>query len=406
MEIQNFDVIIIGAGPAGSACALMLANSGLKIAIFDKTSFPREKICGDGLSKDVINQLKLLPPEIKNSFDSIVEKLPSSGMCIYSPENNCLELPFEFKDNISGYVCKRKYFDEILVNGLKKYSNIKLFENCEVDNVLINNDSASVITKSVSYNAKIIIGADGPNSILSRKFNLKIKNKKHHCLGLRGYFENVTDFHPKNFIELHFYKDILPGYLWIFPMANNMANVGLGVLASDVSEKKIILKSVLEKFINTHPNIAPRFKNANQIGKLEAMSIPLGAKKIKISGERYLLAGDAASLVDSFTGEGIGNAIRSGRVAAEHIINCFEKNNFSAEFNSSYDNEIYRRMWNELKISSSLQKLFNYPGLINYAVRKANRNEHFKNLISDSMQNIDLKKKLLRPYLFYKTFLR
>ncbi|NTW33883.1 MAG: geranylgeranyl reductase family protein [Bacteroidetes bacterium] len=405
MKIQNFDILIIGAGPAGSACALMLADSGLNIAVIDKVAFPREKICGDGLSKDVINQINLLPPEIKISFDNIVKKLPSSGVRFYSPDNNCLEIPFDNNDNVSGYVCKRRYFDEILVNGLKKYSNIKLFENCEVIEVRTDNESVTINTKSESFSTKMIVGADGINSVVSKHFSPTIKNKKHLCLGLRGYFENVTGFHKENFIELHFYKDILPGYLWIFPMAGNMANVGIGMLASDVSKKKVNLKNILEKYIHTHPNISPRFENAIQIGKFEAMGIPLGAKKMKISGDRFLLAGDAASLVDPFTGEGIGNAIRSGRVAADHIKFCFKMNRFDEAFNVTYDKEIYRRMWNELKLSSTLQKLFNYPGLINYAVRKANRNEHFKKLVVDSMQNIDIKKKFLRPYLLYKTFL-
>ena len=101
-------------------------------------------------------------------------------------------------------------------------------------------------------------------------------------------------------------------------------------------------------------------------------------KKRKISGERFLLAGDAASLVDPFTGEGVGNAIRSGRVAAEHVLKCFENGDFSENFNLEYDKEIYHRMWNELKLSRSMQKLFKHPRLINYAVSKASRNDNFK----------------------------
>jgi len=110
--------------------------------------------------------------------------------------------------------------------------------------------------------------------------------------------------------------------------------------------------------------------------------------------------------VDPFTGEGVGNALRSGRVAAEHILKCFAKNNFSEKFNAEYDKEIYRRMWNELKLSHTMQRLFKHPRLINYGVSKANRNEYFKDIIADAMQNADVKKRFLRPYLFYKTFLR
>ena len=408
MNPENFDVIIVGAGPAGCACALMLASSGLKVAIIDKGISPREKICGDALSKDVINQLEKLPAVVKNNFEKITEKIQSSGVRFYSPKSECLEISFEQenKKNISGFVCKRRYFDEALINSLKEFSNIKLFEACEIKDIHVADEIVSISSEKYSFQSKIIIGADGSNSFVAKKLCSIEKDKSSHCLGLRGYYENVKGFHQGNFIELHFYDEVLPGYIWIFPMANNIANVGIGMLSNDVSKRKINLKSHLEKFINEHPNISPRFKDAKQTAKFEAYGIPLGTRKRKISGKRFLLVGDAASLVDPFTGEGVGNALRSGRVAAEHILKCFSKNDFSENFNIEYDKEIYHRMWNELKLSHSMQKLFKHPRLINYAIHKANRNDNFKGLIADAMQNVDVKKRFLRPFLFYKTFLK
>jgi len=408
MISENFDVIIIGVGPAGSACALMLASTGLKIAIVDKGKTPREKICGDALSKDVINQLEKFPSVVKNNFDKITEKIPSSGVRFFSPKSECLEISFERnnKQNISGFVCKRRYFDEALSNSLKGFTNIKLFEGCEIKDIHIDKKGASVSSDNFLFHSKILVGADGTNSFVAKKLCKTQKDKRALCLGLRGYYENVTGFHPGNFIELHFYKEILPGYIWIFPMANNIANIGIGMLSEDVSHRKINLKSHLEKFIHEHPNISLRFKNAKQAGKFEAWGIPLGTAKRKISGERFLLVGDAASLVDPFTGEGMGNALRSGRVAADHILKCFKNGDFSENFNTKYDKEIYWRMWKELKLSRSMQNLFRRPKLINYAISKANRNENFKELIADAMQNADIKKRFLRPYLFYKTFIR
>jgi flavin-dependent dehydrogenase len=223
---------------------------------------------------------------------------------------------------------------------------------------------------------------------------------------LRGYYENVTGFHPENFIELHFYKEVLPYYIWLFPMANNMANVGIGMLAGDVSKRKINLKSNLEKIINEYPAVSSRFKDAKQQGKFEAWKIPIGTKKRKISGERFLLIGDAASLVDPFTGEGVGNALRSGRIAAEHIINCFKLQRFDKSFNEAYDKEIYRKMLNEFKLNYSILKLFKHSRFINFAIEKANSNQYFKNIIADAMTNQDVKKKLVKPYLFYKALIK
>lgn len=407
MQAKELDVIIIGAGPAGCACALMLADSGLKVAVIDKDKSPKEKICGDGLSKDVINQIEMFPPIVKSSFEKISNKLFSSGIRFYSPDNNCLEISFEQENkSVSGYVCERRAFDEMLVSCVKTFPNIELHEGCKVLNIETRANEVSVFTESNVFTAKIIVGADGANSLVAKKLASIEKDKSSQCIGIRGYFENVNGFHSGNYIELHFYKEILPGYIWLFPMADNKANVGIGMMADDISKQKINLNNLLEEFINKHPNIAPRFSNAKQIGKFEAWRIPLGTKKRKISGERFLLAGDAAYIVDAFTGEGIGNALRSGRVAADHIKECFEKNRFDKDFNQTYDKEIYRRIWKELKMSYSVQKLFKYPKFINYAVKKANRNEHFKKLIADAMTNEGIKKSLIRPYSFYKTFLR
>jgi len=407
MSHNNFDVIIIGAGPAGCACALMLADTGLSVAIIDKDKSPKEKICGDGLSKDVINQIAMFPPIVKSSFDKISNKLFSSGIRFYAPDNNCLEISFEQENkSVSGYTCERKAFDEMLVNSVKTFINIELYEGCKVLNIEQGANGVSVFTENNTFTAKIIVGADGTNSLVAKKLASIEKDKSSQCIGIRGYFENVNGFHFGNYIELHFYKELLPGYIWLFPMAGNKANVGIGMMADDISKRKINLKSLLERFIKDHPIIAPRFSNATQIGKFEAWQIPLGTKKRKMSGESFLLAGDAACIVDPFTGEGIGNALRSGRAAADHIKLCFEKNRFDEVYNVAYDKEIYRRMWKELKMSSSVQKLFKHPKFINYAVKKANRNDHFKKLIADAMTNEGIKKSLIRPYSFYKTFLR
>jgi menaquinone-9 beta-reductase len=408
MNSENFDVIIVGAGPAGCACALTLAGSGLKIAVLDKSKVPSDKICGDALGSDVIKQLEKLPPVIKESFERITGRISSHGVRFYSPANECMEVSFHQagKKSISGFVCQRKKFDEVLVSGIRSFSEITLIENCTIRDIQRGNDEVSVFTDTKKYSSKIIVGADGHNSFTAKNLAAIEKDRNSLCLGLRGYFENVKGFHPDHFIELHFTNEVIPGYIWIFPMADNTANVGIGIPSRDISEKKINLKSLLEKYIHEHPDISPRFKDASMIGKFEAWGIPTGTKKRKISGERFLLAGDAASLVDPFTGEGVGNAIRSGRIAAEHILRCFRNSDFSERFNKEYDNEIYRRMWNELKLSHSMQKLFRRRRLVNYAIRKANRNEQFKELITDVMMNIDVKKRFLRPYFLFKIFFR
>jgi flavin-dependent dehydrogenase len=154
--------------------------------------------------------------------------------------------------------------------------------------------------------------------------------------------------------------------------------------------------------LSTDERFRNRFQFAKALETVKGFGLPLGSKQRQLSGDRFLLTGDAASLIDPFSGEGIGNAIRSGRVAASHIVNCFKKKNFSAAFNLEYDREIYRRMRKELQLSRRMQKLCRYPFLFDFIVRKANHNAHVRQLLIDSLSNIDKKKSLTHPMFYYR----
>nr|MBP7497910.1 geranylgeranyl reductase family protein [Bacteroidales bacterium] len=312
---DKFDIIIVGAGPAGCCCALMLANTGLKLAIIDKSSFPRDKICGDALSFAVLNNLKKLPQGIFDRFlNEFNSKLPSYGVRFVSPSSEILDIDFNSPANSSyapGYISKREDFDFFLFKELKNYPNINIIQNCRINDVTYS-ESINLITETNLYSAKIVVAADGANSIIRKKLSGNIIDKNRQCTGIKAYFKGVSGFREGNFIELHFLKDILPGYFWIFPLPNGMANVGLGMLNKDIHKNKTILKKQFTSIISSNTLIAPRFINSELIGNYQADYLPLGTKKYNISGERFLLTGDAACLTDPFTGEGVANAMFSG----------------------------------------------------------------------------------------------
>jgi geranylgeranyl reductase family protein len=407
--LQNkFDVVIAGAGPAGSACAIKLAESGLKVALLDKATFPRDKTCGDALSVDVINQLGMLSKELHEQFDQMENKIASYGVKIFSPDHNHIDIPFIYKNEKScGFISPRIDFDNLLFQQVKRYNNIRIFENCTINEVKAGKHEVQLQTSKGTFSGEIVIGADGAHSIVS-KFLGDIKvEKEHYSAGLRVYYDGVTSFHSENYIELHFFKDILPGYLWIFPLANNRANVGIGMLSSMVSKKKVNLKETLQHLLKTHPHLTERFKDAKPLETIKGYGLPLGSKKRNVSGERFLLVGDAAALIDPFSGEGIANAIRSGRVAAQHCINCFKEMNFSPAFNKAYDKEIYRRMWKEFKISRTLQTVVRYPFLFNFVIKKARQSKYLQTFLVEALANVEKKKKiLLKPAFYYRMFIK
>ena len=399
----QFDIIIVGAGPAGSSCALSLSGMEIKVLLIDRAKFPRDKICGDALSLDVINQLPKLSEKLLLDFERCPMKMPSSGVRLFSPDLTCIDLPFVHKgERRNGYVLARQDFDNILFEAIKESANICIKENCELHGVKPIHNGVQVFTNQGNYKAKMIVGADGANSVVNQLAGKKAIDRDHHSAGLRVYYQDVHHFHNENFVELYFFNDILPGYLWVFPMRENKANVGIGMLSSLVSKKRINLKETLKSLLTTHPVLKERFKDARPLENVKGHGLPLGSKRRKISGERFLLAGDAAGLIDPFTGEGIGNAIRSGRVAAEHIKQCFVNNDFSARFNKSYENEVYMRMQKEFRMSGILQKLCRYPILFNHIFHKAKANPYWHNFLTLALSDVDQKKQFVNPLFYYR----
>ena len=340
---------------------------------------------------------------LSEAFEKFAAKVPSYGVKIFAPGGNHLDIPFlDNQQKKSGFVCTRMDFDDLLVKHMSSYPNVEFFEDQAATTIENTGNNIRVRTINNSFSAPIVVGADGAHSIVAKGLTKHRPEKDHYSAGLRIYCEGVQGFSPGNFIELYFFHHILPGYLWIFPLPDSNANVGIGMLSSAISKKKINLKEVLHQLIAKHPGLAERFKNARPKESVKGYGLPLGSKIRTLSGERFLLTGDAASLIDPFSGEGIANAIRSGRVAASHILNCFKEKNFSSSFNSRYDQEIYRRMGKELRLSRALQQLCRYPWLFNFVIRKANENKYVHQLLIDALANVDKKKSLVQPGFYYR----
>jgi len=403
MESEEYDVVIVGAGPAGCSCAYQLAATGIKVALLEKEIFPRDKTCGDALSTDVVNQLYRMDAALAQQFKEQVVKKTSRGIRFFSPDNKCLDIGLT-DDLTSSYIARRIDFDHFYFEQVRQRPGIDAYVDCKVEELTSLENEIIITTTKKKFRTKMVIGADGAYSVVTRKLGNHMVEKDHYCAGLRQYYENVSGFHQNDFIELHFYDGIMPGYFWIFPLPNNQANVGLAMLSSKVIKQKINLKEKLADIIQHHPAVAPRFKEAKPLEAIKGYGLPLGSKKRTCSGHRFLLTGDAAGLIDPFTGEGIGNAIRSGRLAAAHVIKAFEQNRFDASFNTAYDEEIYSKMWKELRISRSMQQLLQYPKLVNFVFRKAIKNQSVRSLLTSMLSNVDIKKELVKPSFYIKLF--
>jgi|TARA_B110000914_G_scaffold223740_1_gene239888 geranylgeranyl reductase family protein len=400
-----YDAIIVGAGPAGSSAAIYCSKVGLNTLLLDKSIFPRDKICGDALSGKsvkILEELDLLQ-DLDKLNGAIVNRI-----IFGNPNHSECELHLNKslnKRHIShGFVIPRKIFDNYLFNKASDVSEVESGFNVN-DLIYDKNQVIGVKGKSASgeekkYYGNIVLGADGPYSIVSRKSGYYNSDMNYTAVGLRCYYENVDDLTDQ--IELHYVHETIPGYFWIFPAGNKKANIGVGLLKSKAKKKKHNLNQIMEQVIDSK-NFKHRFKNASALEKPKGWNLPFGNTKRKNHGNGFLLLGDAAGLVDPFTGEGIGNAMESGKIAAEVILKAKKINNFSKQILSEYDKELWGYLGSELKTSTLLLKLAHYKVLLNFVIDRASRNKNIENMISGMLTNEVPKTELSNPMFYLKT---
>jgi geranylgeranyl reductase family protein len=403
VEIRS-DIVIVGAGPAGITASLFLCREKIPHVLIEKEIFPRDKICGDALSGKVLPVLKKLNPDYLSQLATSGMATASYGIIFSSPDGNCVAIPFHAgkskTDYAPGFICRRIDFDDFLFRKIELqyaqvYQGTTLLEverrNGEVWLHAIRND------EKIIFRTHMVIACDGDRSLIARQWGKKKMEPEHYCAGVRAYFYGISDLHPENYIELHFLPELLPGYFWIFPLPGGYANVGAGMLTSAASRRRINLRNILEHIIHHHPHLSQRFKGARREGKIQGWGLPLGSKRRVLSGDHFLLCGDAASLIDPFTGEGISHAMFSGMEAARMAAMAWKQKNFSACNLAAYDQAVYRQLWSELKISHTLQKLCRYPYLFNKVIRKARQNAAFRQLLSFMFEDVQLRQRLRQP---------
>lgn len=398
-----YDAIIVGAGPGGATAAAVMARRGLKPLLIDRDNFPRDKVCGDALSGKTVDVMKRL-----GMIEALqaVSQLDSWGVTFSGPSGDEVAIPFTKaldKPIAPGFVCDRITFDNLVFQQAVE-SGAEIWTEATVTGLL--REGEKVVGVRVKRNgaeeevrAPITVGADGAYSVVVRELGMDQLHEDHYCAGLRWYWEGVTGFHELNHIEIHFVDESSPGYFWIFPMADGKANVGLGMLSSVVKKRGIKLKPLLERLVE-HPRFKDRFADAKPIDKIRGWGLPLGSKPRQMSGDGWMLLGDAASLIDPFTGEGIGNAMVSAEKVAEWTEKAKEVHNFSGQFLGGYDRDVMGYLGNELKISTGMQRLGRWKWLLNKVIQKASRSDELADAISIMFDDESERKKLVSP-MFY-----
>jgi geranylgeranyl reductase family protein len=413
--VDTFDLIIVGGGPAGATAALYAQRQGLSTALVDKEHFPRDKICGDALSGKtvaILHELGLLEE---------VAALPGAAITriiFGSPDATAADIDltrFDMTNGLTGhtlkqegYVIRREIFDNFLFEKARAAAD-RTIEGFAVRD-LVREDEQVVGVRGrydggdMEIRAPLVFGCDGFNSIVARKGGLYSHESKHWMVALRQYFTGVKGLTDQ--IELHFIDEVLPGYFWVFPIEEDRANVGIGMGHNDIKANGIHLKDALKAAIAS-PTFRTRFADAKPLEEPVGWNLPVGSRRRPAHGPGLLLLGDAASLIDPFTGEGIGNALYSARFAVDTAVAARSAGDFSAGFlRRSYEDKLWDSLGSELKISTRLHGLGRWPALMNVVIRKAANNLEVSDLLCGMMANAVPRKILVNPLFYLKLFFR
>ena len=371
--MQPIDVAVIGAGPAGSVAAYQLASAGLQVALIDQSTFPRDKVCGDGVTGDGLKVLERMGlGEWLCGFQTY------DTLRMTAPDNNALDVFIPVPEGeCFGRTIPRRTLDSTLVQSAEK-AGARLMESARVEHVNQETDGLEIVTGRGAIKARMAILADGSNAPTTTRMGLT--NATPDMVAVRQYA--TGDSGPADRLEIHFQATIVPGYNWIFPLSEGRVNVGTCSTVAHTRSGKIELKSELRRFM-TDPGVSE-----GRLLKSEAVSPAKGAvlrtrmEATRSHSDRTLVIGDAAGLVNPLSGEGIAPAMLSAEMAARQTLKAFEKGDFSANQLGSYTRSLRARFLNDHQVARSLSIVLRSPPLLNRVIRNLQRKPDLALLIA------------------------
>jgi menaquinone-9 beta-reductase len=322
------DVVIVGAGPSGAACAYWLAEAGWDVVVVEKKEFPREKTCGDGLTPRAVRQLADMDLEGALAGSHRYSGLRAFGF------GRSIDMQWPEHPNFPnyGYTITRHDLDGLVARHAEA-AGATLLQGTEVTGPVLDEaatptgplptligvtvkEKGSPSTRTIK--ARYVVVADGSNSRIGRMLGTSRRRELPLGMALRGYYR--SDRHDDPFIESHLdirdaEGDVVPGYGWIFPMGDGRVNVGVGLLSTDQRWKGLNTSHLMDAFVDFVPaswGIRPE----TSLGPATGGKLPMGLSVGPRAGGNVLITGDASGAINPFNGEGIAYGYETGRLAA------------------------------------------------------------------------------------------
>jgi menaquinone-9 beta-reductase len=329
-EDRSADVIVVGAGPAGSTAATYLARAGLDVLVLEKSEFPREKVCGDGLTPRAVKQL------IDLGIDTRPEAgwLHNKGLRVLGGGLS-VELPWPELTSFPPYglVRSRRDFDQMLADHARA-AGARIEERVAVSGAVTDERTGRVVgvtarrgpeREPATYTAPLVVACDGVGARTALSRGIGKRDDRPLGVAVRRYYTSPRS--QDDFLETHLElwdrsgdgDRLLPGYGWVFGMGDGTANVGLGILSQSNAGPSSDYRGMLRAWCESLPE-EWGLTEANAVNDIGGAALPMGFNRTPVYADGLLLVGDAGGMVNSFNGEGIAYAMQSAALAAQAVL--------------------------------------------------------------------------------------
>jgi geranylgeranyl reductase family protein len=375
------DVIVVGAGPGGSAAAYHMARHGLRVLLLEKTEFPREKVCGDGLTPRAVRQLVRMGVDTSEKAGWLQNK----GLRVIG---GGVRLELDWPDLASfpnyGLVRTRLDFDDMLAKRAVEAGAL-LRTSVNVTGPVLDDDGRAIgVTakvgadkEPVEFRAPLVIAADGVSGKLPLAMGLAKRDDRPIGVAVRRYYHSpvrADDDYLESWLELRSAQDrdrLLPGYGWIFGMGDGRVNVGLGILNSSSAFGKTNYRAMLTDWLAGTPADWGMRDEANADGPILGAALPMGFNRVPHYTRGLMLVGDSGGMVNPMNGEGIAYAMESGELAAEVAVQALARPAGPDRERAlrAYPDELSLRFGGYYRIGGVFVKLIGNPQIMRIATK-------------------------------------
>jgi len=358
MQGHDCDVVVVGGGPAGAAAAARLAARGFRTVLVDRASFPRDKVCGDFVGPMALAELADLGVAQLAAFGATA---PMATLALHVDSGQPALLGIPQVDGIPGYgrVIPRLQLDAWIVDAARQ-AGATVLDGRKAEAVLQGPDAVTVRGDGASgpwqLRARLLLGADGSNSMVARTLRGSVPPSRDRMVAVRAYFDDVEG--PDGQGDIWFRGDTFPGYHWLFPTAGGSANLGVGMLVSTYPRSARNLRDMLHRLIAQDASLRGRLRGARMRGKVLGHPLTTYNPRLPLTGNRVMLLGDAAGLINPLNGEGIQYALHSARWAADIAADRLASDRLDAASLKGYQQRVQHSLRTDMALSRLIVQLF------------------------------------------------